>query len=59
MSVGYEDIVQQLERLDASGIEAINQVPRNGILDWRVADIGDVHGAKMQLTDDPLADSEE
>ena len=58
LSVGYEDIVQQLERLHTSGIEAIDQVPRNGILDWRVADIGDLHGAKMQLTDDPLADSE-
>lgn len=52
LSVGHDDIVQQLERLDANGIEAIDQVPRNGILDWRVADIGDVHGVKMQLTDD-------
>jgi methylmalonyl-CoA/ethylmalonyl-CoA epimerase len=58
LSVGHDDIVQQLERLDASGIEAIDQVPRNGILDWRVADIGDLHGAKMQLTDDSLADCE-
>jgi methylmalonyl-CoA/ethylmalonyl-CoA epimerase len=59
LSVGHDDIVQQLERLVASGIEAIDQVPRNGILDWRVADIGDLHGAKMQLTDDSLADCEE
>jgi len=59
VSLGYEDIVQQLERLESEGIEAIDQVPRSGILDWRVADIGDLHGAKIQLTDDSLADCEE
>jgi methylmalonyl-CoA/ethylmalonyl-CoA epimerase len=59
LSLGYEDIVQQLERLEANGIDVIDQAPRQGILDWRVADIGDLHGAQMQLTDDSLADSEE
>jgi len=59
VSLGYEDIVQQLERLESEGIEAIDMAPRDGILDWRVADIGDLHGAKMQLTDDSLADCEE
>ena len=59
VSLGYEDIVQQLKRLESQGIEAIDMAPRDGILDWRVADIGDLHGAKMQLTDDSLADCEE
>ena len=59
VSLGYEDIVQQLERLESEGIAAIDMAPRDGILDWRVADIGDLHGAKMQLTDDSLADCEE
>ena len=59
VSLGYEDIVQQLKRLESQGIEAIDMAPRDGILDWRVADIGDLHGAKMQLTDDSSADSEE
>ena len=59
VSLGYEDIVQQLERLESEGIEAIDMAPRDGILDWRVADIGDLHGAKMQLTDDSLVDCEE
>jgi len=58
LSLGCEDIVQQLERLESEGIEAIDMAPREGILDWRVADIGDLHGAKMQLTDDSLVDSE-
>ena len=50
LSLGYEDIVQQLERLEADGVNPVDQVPRAGILDWRVADIGDLNGAKMQLT---------
>ena len=52
LSLGYEDIVKQLERLEASGVEAVDQAPRAGILDWLVADIGDLNGAKMQLTQD-------
>jgi len=44
--------VQQLGRLEASDVELVDQSPRDGILDWRVADIGDLHGAKVQLTDD-------
>lgn len=60
LSLGYEDIVQRLERLEADGVDVIDQAPRNGILDWRVADIGDLHGAKMQLTqDNPVADEQD
>jgi methylmalonyl-CoA/ethylmalonyl-CoA epimerase len=57
MSLGYEDIVQQLGRLEASGVELVDQSPRDGILDWRVADIGDLHGAKVQITDDTKEDT--
>jgi methylmalonyl-CoA/ethylmalonyl-CoA epimerase len=59
LSLGYEDIVQQLERLEANGIDVIDQAPRQGILDWRIADIGDLHGANMQLAKDSLADRDE
>jgi methylmalonyl-CoA/ethylmalonyl-CoA epimerase len=52
LSLGYEDIVQQLGRLEASDVELVDQSPRDGILDWRVADVGDLHGAKVQLTED-------
>ncbi len=58
LSLGYEDIVQQLERLEASGVEAVDQAPRAGILDWCVADIGDLNGAKMQLTQDRSTDGD-
>jgi len=58
LSLGYEDIVQQLERVEASGIDPVDQVPRAGILDWRVADIGDLNGAKMQLTQDRSTDGD-
>jgi len=57
MSLGYEDIVQQLGRIEASGVELVDQSPRDGILDWRVADIGDLHGAKVQITDDTKEDT--
>jgi methylmalonyl-CoA/ethylmalonyl-CoA epimerase len=59
LSLGYEDIVQQLESLDACGVEAMDKVPRDGILDWRVADVGDLHGARLQLIHDPQAGGEE
>lgn len=59
LSLGYEDIAQQLERLEASGVEVIDQAPRDGILGWRVADIGDVHGAKLQMTRDSSDDGDE
>jgi methylmalonyl-CoA/ethylmalonyl-CoA epimerase len=57
LSLGYEDIVQQLGRLEASDVELVDQSPRDGILDWRVADIGDLHGAKVQITDDTKEDT--
>ena len=52
ISLGYPDIVQQLERLEDSGVDPIDKVPRSGVLDWRVADIGPLHGSLLQLTED-------
>ena len=59
ISLGYEDIVQQLEQLEASGVDIVDQVPRDGIHNWRVADIGDVNGAMMQITQDSPADDDQ
>jgi len=33
-------------------VECTDTKARAGILDWRVADIGALHGALMQLTED-------
>lgn len=52
LSLGVEDLAQTLEQLETNGVECTDSVARAGILDWRVADIGAVHGALMQLTED-------
>ena len=59
LSLGVDNLAQRLEQLESDGVDTVDAVSRAGILDWRVADIGDLHGAKMQLTDDSLVDSEE
>ena len=59
MSVGYDDIVKQLERLEASGVQVTDRKPRDGILDWQIADIGDVHGALLQITQDGTGNAED
>ena len=59
LSVGYDDIVKQLERLEASGVQVTDRKPREGILDWQIADIGDVHGALFQLTQDDSGNEED
>ncbi len=46
LSLGVKDLAQSLEQLGSDAKQ------RAGILDWRVADIGIVHGALMQLTED-------
>ena len=58
LSLGYEDIAQQLERLETSGVEVVDGVPRDGVLDWRVADVGNLHGAKIQMTNVPSEDKD-
>ena len=52
LSLGVEDLAQTLEQLETNGVECTDSAARAGILDWRVADIGVVHGALMQLTED-------
>jgi hypothetical protein len=59
LSLGVDNLAQRLEQLESDGVDTVDAGSRAGILDWRVADIGDLHGAKMQLTDDSLVDSEE
>ena len=51
-ALGVEDLTQSIEQLGADGVECTDTKARAGILDWRVADIGAVHGALMQLTED-------
>jgi methylmalonyl-CoA/ethylmalonyl-CoA epimerase len=59
LSLGVDDLAQRLEQLESEGIDTVDATSREGILDWRVADIGAIHGANIQLTDDSLVDSEE
>ena len=49
LSVGVEDLANELERLEAAG-EAAKM--RGGILDWRVADVAEVGNSILQLSDD-------
>ena len=49
LSLGVEDLDSQLERLAARGIRV---TPRQGIVDWRVADVGKLGTAVLQLSDD-------
>ena len=52
VSFGVDDLRSQLEALDADGFDLRDRSPRSGILDWEVADIGELHGALVQLTQD-------
>lgn len=51
LSIGTDDLESHLERLDSTGLSPIDPAPRDGILDWRVADIAEIHGVLLQLTD--------
>ena len=59
LSLGVDDLEQRLEQLESDGIDTIDAGSRDGILDWRVADIGDLHGANIQITQDRPADDEQ
>ncbi len=48
LSVGTDDFDAHLEQV----FESTDPDVRQGILDWRVADIGVCHGILLQLTDD-------
>ena len=52
VSFGVSDLEAQLEALENQDVEVRDRVPRSGILDWEVADIGEVHGALLQLAQD-------
>ena len=51
-SFGTDDLQAHLDRLRDGGIDITDSTARDGILDWQVADIGEVHGARLQLTRD-------
>jgi len=51
-SFGVSDLDAHLEMLHPGGLEGPNEPARAGILDWRVADLGELHGAALQLTQD-------
>ena len=52
VSFGVDDLDSQLAALDAAGVDLVDKSPRDGILDWEVADVGELHGALVQLTQD-------
>lgn len=52
LSLGVEGLARTLEQLAEDDVECTDVTARAGILDWRVADIGRVHGAFVQLTED-------
>ena len=52
ISFGFSDADRQLEHLRSIGIQTDDKELRNGILDWRIADIGTVNGVLLQMTDD-------
>ena len=51
LSLGVEALDAEIERLATLGNHA---VPREGILDWRIADVGELGTAVLQLTEDNL-----
>lgn len=52
VSFGVDDLVAQIEALEHGGIDLDDEAPRSGILDWKVVDVGEIHGAIVQLTQD-------
>jgi methylmalonyl-CoA/ethylmalonyl-CoA epimerase len=52
ISFGVEDVPQELGRLSQDGFMTTDDGPRDGIVDWSVADIGELHGAIVQLARD-------
>lgn len=51
-SFGVDDLQVHLDRLRDGGINTTDAAARDGILDWQVADIGEILGARLQLTRD-------
>ena len=57
LSLGVEGLGKAIARMEDDGIDLIDSTVRAGILDWQVADIGLLHGALIQLTEDGSNDS--
>ena len=55
LSVGDDNVAMHLERLGERGLPLIDEQLRQGISDWEIADIGELHGALIQLTQEPTA----
>jgi methylmalonyl-CoA/ethylmalonyl-CoA epimerase len=51
LSAGTDDLEKRLRQLEATGLKPLDSEPRDGILGWRVADVAEVHGVLLQLTD--------
>lgn len=51
-SFGVRELDEYLGRLHQDSLEGPDKSTRAGILDWRVADLGEFHGAMLQLTQD-------
>lgn len=51
LSVGTTDLDSEIGRLAEEAAGGVGPI-RDGILDWRVADLGEMHGALFQLTED-------
>ena len=52
LSASMKDLDGYLQQLESSGLTPIDTEARRGILDWRVADIAEIHGVLLQATDD-------
>lgn len=52
VSFGVESLQAELDRLFKDGTTTTDQEPRDGIVDWSVADIGKLHGTIVQLARD-------
>ena len=52
LSVGTNNLDERLQQLETAGLKPIDSKRRNGILDWHVADIAEVHGVLLQLAEE-------
>jgi methylmalonyl-CoA/ethylmalonyl-CoA epimerase len=58
LSVGVNDLEAELQRIEADDGSVIDAEPRQGLRGWRVADIGALHGALLQLTQEDCDDAD-
>lgn len=53
VSFGVDDLQQELDRAHREGGVGTRTQARNGVDDWRVLDLCEVHGTVIQLAEDP------